>query len=334
VDTLKWAKRGLAFVLLVVLLYLFRPMLSEFGDAAGLVRNADWRWLPVVLLVQIVSYFSLSWLNLLSIQPFPGRISLFKMAGILTSIAFIEVAIPSAGASGVVLRVRLLKKHGGYQFEAATFSMILENTIVAIGLSTIGVLGVSYLFRTGGVAIEDIVRLVGLAALAGGLLYIGWRLLQDVERSQAVLRVSVRLWNRVVGKMKTIDEARAFLRLAEFRQNLKAYTGIPVWKFLAAASGRVVLDVATLGVCFLLYRYAVRPGVLLTGYGLVLLISGLTSLPGGLALIDLSVPVIFERLGAPGSVAIAAGLTYRLVSFWLLRLVGFVNWVILEERSG
>jgi uncharacterized protein (TIRG00374 family) len=97
--------------------------------------------------------------------------------------------------------------------------------------------------------------------------------------------------------------------------------------------GRVALDVASLGACFLAFGYNVPPGVLLTGYGLMLLLSTLSALPGGLGLADASLAVIYARLGAPGAVAVAAALAYRLIAFWLLRFIGFINWQILEAKT-
>jgi uncharacterized membrane protein YbhN (UPF0104 family) len=46
---------------------------------------------------------------------------------------------------------------------------------------------------------------------------------------------------------------------------------------------------------------------------------------------DASVPVIFSWLGVAGAVALAAGLTYRLIAFWLVRFVGFFSWLDLER---
>jgi uncharacterized protein (TIRG00374 family) len=66
---------------------------------------------------------------------------------------------------------------------------------------------------------------------------------------------------------------------------------------------------------------------------LVLVLSGLAALPGGLGLVDASLAVIFARLGAPGAVAVAAALSYRLIAFWLVRFIGFVSWQILEARA-
>jgi hypothetical protein len=35
-----------------------------------------------------------------------------------------------------------------------------------------------------------------------------------------------------------------------------------------------------------------------------------------------------------GSVALAAGLTYRLIAFWLLRFIGFISWQLLESKKS
>jgi uncharacterized protein (TIRG00374 family) len=121
--------------------------------------------------------------------------------------------------------------------------------------------------------------------------------------------------------------------LNTFRQNLGQYRRVPVWKFCLAAFGKVLLDVATLGAGFLLFNYAIFPGTLLTGYGLVLTFSGIAVLPGGLGMVDAYVPVLFSWLAVPGAVALAAGLTYRLIAFWLVRFAGFISWQYLEARQ-
>jgi uncharacterized protein (TIRG00374 family) len=105
------------------------------------------------------------------------------------------------------------------------------------------------------------------------------------------------------------------------------------WPFLLTAGTRVLLDVATLGVCLAIFHYNMPIGALLTAYGLTLVMSGLAALPGGLGLAELSLAVIYAKLGAPGSVAVAAALSYRLIAFWLIRFVGFITWQVLEVRS-
>jgi uncharacterized protein (TIRG00374 family) len=71
---------------------------------------------------------------------------------------------------------------------------------------------------------------------------------------------------------------------------------------------------------------------LVIGYGLILTFSGVAALPGGLGMADAYVPVIFSWLDIPSSVALAAGLVYRLIAYWLLRFAGYICWQIIEAR--
>lgn len=327
-----WLQRALALATLSVAVYLFLPLLRELRAAGNLILQASWLWLPAALGVQLTSYGFLTWLNLLALRPFPGRIGFGRMAATLTSMAFIEVAIPSAGASGVVLRARLLGKHG-YSLEASTFSLAVENAFIGLAMGSLSLAGLIHLLQRGELNSGQVARLALLGAATVVAVVALWHVIADQDRSRQALGLLVRGWNGIAGRWRRVDPAGLEPRLADFRANLEQLRRVPLWMFLLAAAGRAALDVATLGICFLLYGHAIPPGTLLTGYGLILLMSGLASLPGGLGVADVSVPIIFARLGEPGAVALAAGLTYRLIAWWLLRFVGFVSWQVMEART-
>ncbi len=107
-----WLHRAIALVALGVVAYLFWPLLKEIRAAARLFASAHWGWLAAAVLLQLGSYSSLTWLNVLAMRPFPGRIGFWRLMCVLTAMAFITSAVPSAGASGVVLRARLLARYG------------------------------------------------------------------------------------------------------------------------------------------------------------------------------------------------------------------------------
>ena len=178
--------------------------------------------------------------------------------------------------------------------------------------------------------------LAGLAiavVLAGGLLYFAARKREPGKRWVSRF---VSLWNRLMLKLHrpVYDLAQAAARVDDFYDGLEHLERTPPWPFLLLAFARIALDVATLGACFLAFRRAISPGILLTGYGLTLLLSGLAALPGGLGLADVSLAGLYAKLGAHDAAltAAAAALAYRLIAFWLLRLLGFVSWQILESK--
>lgn len=328
---LKWIKPLVSLLLFAVLLYFFWPLLAEIKAAGYLLQQASWLWLPVALFFQLVSYLFLTWLNILALQPFSGRIGFWQLARLLTAMAFIQVAIPSAGASGAALRVRLLGKFG-YKSEESLFSLAVETMAEIIAIITIAIFGLSYLFSASILSTGDLtwMLVVGLATLA--CLWLVWRLLSDRAGSLRVLDLFTRAWNRLLGRFWRIDSSAAASRLETFQANLRNYRQAPLWKFCLAAYGKVFLDIATLWAGFFLVGYALSVDKLVLGYSLILTASGLAILPGGLGMTDAYVPVIFSWLNTPGSVALVAGLVYRMISYWLLRFIGFINWLVIEAR--
>jgi uncharacterized protein (TIRG00374 family) len=328
----RWWRLVLSVVLLGLLLYFFWPLLGEIKAAADLFRTAEWIWLLVAILVQVFSYSFLTWLNALSLQPFSGQIRFIPLAGVLTSMAFIAVAIPSAGLSGVALRVHLLRKYD-YLPEESLFSLVVETTLEFIALATVAVIGIIYLIQSGGLTPINvlILALLGVLIIIIGLLT--WRVLSSYERSKLALEKFVRFWNRFGKRFDPLDFEELDGRLVYFNENLRRYPRSSMLKLPLSAYGKVILDVITLGVCFRLFGYTIATDTLLIGYGLILTVSGVSALPGGLVMTEAFVPVIFSRLGVPGSVALAAGLTYRLIAFWLVRFIGYISWLILERRK-
>lgn len=329
-----WLQRGLALLAFGVALYLFWPLLGELRAAARIFIAARWEWFPLVLGIQAVSYALLAWLNELALSPFSGRpLGLGRMAALLASMAFIEVAIPSAGASGVVLRARLLGKHG-YSPEASLFTLGVETFFLGVIWSGVALIGLTYLLFNGALHGWQVALVLSLALAVGLSLWYGWRLLDDPHRSRALLLRGVRFWNRrVIRPLPVLDQGKIESRLEQFQSALSRLRRVPLWKFLTAAMGRVLFDMATLEACFLFFGEPLSPVVLLIGYSLILTVSGLAALPGGLGLADLSIPGLFLKLGVQGAVALSAGLTYRLIAFWLVRFVGFLAWQFLESRS-
>lgn len=326
---MKWFKWLLSIVLAAVVLRMLWPMLADYRTVAGLFRTAHWGWLPVILAVAVVSYLSLTWLNLTCLRPFPGRVGWGHMTGSLTAVAFIEVALPSAGVSGFALRARLLGLYG-YSLEASSFSFILESIFLLIAMTSVGVFGIVHLLRTGEVSNLQLLKLGGLAFGVAVAVWMAWRLINDFDRSRRLVVWFARRWNRWFARWQPIDLPETEQRLHEFQDHLALLKDIPQWRFFAAAYGRVMLDVASFGLCFHLFGQSVGIGQLFTGYSLMLLMSALAALPGGTVTADMATALVFAKLGVEQSHALAASLIYRLVAFWLMRLCGFVYWQVME----
>lgn len=328
-----WLKRALVLLALAVVLYLFWPLLGELRQAVSLFQQVYWGWLIAALVIQLLSYICLTTLNYLLLTPFEGHIGFWRLLATLTAMAFIEVAVPSVGASGAILRARLLGRNG-YSVEASTFSLLLEVVYLGLALGVVSLSGLSYLLRTGMLSLGQEILLgsvISLALILAGLIF--W-LERDWQRARRAATWLIRRWNRLMARFDRpkYPEEKGLARLDNFYGGLLRVNPRLRGLYLLAAASRVMLDVASLGACFVAFGHLISPGILLTGYGLMMLLSGLAALPGGLGLADVSMAVIYARLGAPGAVALAVTLTYRLIAFWLLRFIGFISWQVLEAR--
>jgi len=102
---------------------------------------------------------------------------------------------------------------------------------------------------------------------------------------------------------------------------------------LLGAAINVVFDMLTLYLVFIAANHPVTPGVLLTGYGLPLLM-GKTAfiLPGGVGIIEGTMTALYTGLGVPNGTTVAVVLIYRFLSFWLPTLIGFLLMLFLQRR--
>jgi glycosyltransferase 2 family protein len=328
-----WIRRLLSVLAFGVVIYLFWPLIGELSNVVDLFKHAEWIWLGLAVSIQFISYTCLTELNYLLLSPFAGKIGFWRLMAILPAMAFIEVALPSAGLSGVILRAHLLGKNG-YSAEVSSFTLLMETVYFAVVMMIVSIVGVSYLLKRGEIHPIQLasLTLIMMLLIGGGILL--YRTAQDKQRGMMWAGWLSKRWNqmmRAFGRPAMPVES-LIERVDRFYDGLSGLKRVPPILLWALAFARIALDIATLGLSFVAFHFAISSGILLTGYGLVLVFSGLAALPGGLGLVDASLAVIFARLGAPGAVAIAAALSYRLIAFWGIRIIGFVSWQVLEAQ--
>lgn len=96
----------------------------------------------------------------------------------------------------------------------------------------------------------------------------------------------------------------------------------------------VLFDMLTLYFLFIAAGHPVSPGILLTGYGLPLLLGRMAFvIPGGVGVIEGTMVALYDSLGIPDPVTVVVVLAYRILSFWLPLLLGFPLVGILQRKT-
>lgn len=101
-----------------------------------------------------------------------------------------------------------------------------------------------------------------------------------------------------------------------------------------AAVFNTFFDMFTLYLLFIAVGHSVSLGVLLTGYGLPLLLGKIAFfIPGGVGVVEGTMATLYDALGVPDPITVVVILTYRMLSFWIPTLLGFPL-VAYLQRSG
>jgi uncharacterized protein (TIRG00374 family) len=97
------------------------------------------------------------------------------------------------------------------------------------------------------------------------------------------------------------------------------------WHFLAlGAFLNVAFDMLTLYFLFIASGEPISLGVLLSGYGLPLLLGKMAfMIPGGVGVVESSMAALYNGLGISNATTVVVVLGYRLISFWIPSLSGF-----------
>ncbi len=328
-------RREGALTLAIALLALLGVIVvvSSWGEIYKVLAQADWRLLPVVLLLTAVSYACLS----ISFAISSGVFGVQMSPKDLFYVGFVSYALDylmaSAGTAGFSIRMLFFKRRGlpvrdilaASLFHSALNNLILlvlipvgfvylilnhplpRSVFVGLGLTT-GVLFILVVFAALVIFIGGVrnltLRLVGRA----------WRLVARRDATPQLKDLESALAYGVTG-IRNRPEVLALL--------------------LALVAADWAFSVGTLGFCFGALGTPVGVGVLLTGFTIGVVAGLLSMVPGGLGVQEGSMAAVFALLGVSFGHAVLAAILFRIVYYFVpfLFSLGFYR-RLLRRRTG
>jgi len=300
------------FVSLAIAFYVLIPQLADVSGVWSKLRAADWTWALYALVASALTYVGAA-IGLLGAVP--GRIPFIGTIGTQLAGSFINRIVP-ARVGGIATNVRFLQKQG-LDLPVASSSVGLQQVsglLVHLGLSAVFLLWAG---RSGLGAFEFLPStqavLIGLTAILAlsGLLFLlpmGRRVLR--KRVLPILKRSGQGIGEVARrplKLTALFGGSAFLTLSY----------IAALVFSVHAFGPTGVSVATLGVVFLLGSA----------------ISAAAPTPGGIGAVEAALIAGLTAVGLDREVAVPAVFLYRIATFWLPILPGWIAFVLLQRRG-
>ena len=302
----------LVFVSLAVAFYLLIPQLADVSGVWSKLKEADWTWALYALGASALTYVGAS-IGLLGAVP--RRVPFVPAFATQLAGSFVNRIVP-ARVGGMATNVRFLQKQGiGLPVASSSVGLQqLSGLLMHLSLSVIFLLwagrsGVgAFDFLPSGQAV--LIGLTTIFALSGLLFLLpaGRRVLR--KRVMPILRRS----GQGMGEV-----ARRPFKLAELFGGSMFLTLSYITAFVCSvhAFGPSGVSVASIGVVFLLGSA----------------ISSAAPTPGGIGAVEAALIAGLTGVGLDRDVAVPAVFLYRIATFWLPILPGWIAFVLLQRRG-
>jgi undecaprenyl-diphosphatase len=290
--------------------YFLLPQLAHVDDSFAALGSANWAWLVLSLVASLATY-ALAAVSLAG--SVPGHIPLVPTIGVQMASSFVNRVTP-ANVGGMTLNVRFLRKAGLEPAVAVTGVGVnsAAGAVVHIGLMA---LFFAWAGQGGGGAFKIpsgsklLVVVVALFVLAG--------IVAATRRGRRLVRTHV-----VANVKRSFSSiaalARSPLKLAAL---FGGSTGVTL-AYVVALAGAVA---------------AFHGGLSFADVGAVYLgasvIAAASPTPGGLGALEAAMVAGLTGVGMASGPAVAAVLSYRLVTYWLPILPGWISIRVLLRRE-
>jgi uncharacterized membrane protein YbhN (UPF0104 family) len=318
----------LGFGVAVLVLWVLASHRDELSGLSDVFGSLNWWWFPPAVAAEALSFVCFAGMQYQLLRS--GRLAVPRLA--LLKMTFASQALtnslPGGSAAATVYGFRWYRRFGA-DGTLATWSLLGALVASIVSLSLVAAAGL-VLATEAGASFDLIPVIVGvlLLAVAAGALFVYERPLVLVTtwavrasrsitgrpRGDAAAQIG-----KVIGWMKVV-------RLGWRQIGVIVLWGTANWLFDCA--------------CFAMMFLAVHAGIpwkgLLLAYGAGQLAATLPITPGGLGAVEGSITIALVAFGGARVTTVDAVLMYRIISFWLVLVVGWALWgeLAFEVRRG
>ena len=290
--------------------YFILPQLAQVGSSWHAIQSAQWEWVPVVIAMSALTYLA-SAVSLLG--GVPGRVPFWPTVLTQAASSFINRVSP-ANVGGMALNARFLQKSG---VEPAA-------GVAAVGLSALA-----------GAVVHGILLLVFFVWASRGLAH-AFKL-----PSSSKLLLILAVLAALVGILLATRRGRRFAAtqvlkaLRSASASLRRVAASPV-KLALLVGGSAMVTLAYIGGLAASVQ-AFGGGVGFAEIGAVYMaasaIAAASPTPGGLGAIEAALVAGLTGVGLSPGAAVSSVLTYRLATYWLPVVPGWVSLSFLQRRN-
>jgi uncharacterized protein (TIRG00374 family) len=307
-----------------VSLYLVAPSLLEVLGSWRDVTRLDLVWLPVMLVLQSLSFACLWAVQRIALHDPPwGPVVSSQLAG--NALAKI---VPGGGAVGATVQYRMLVESGVSRSDAVS-------GVTAVNLLVYGVLLAMPVLAIPAIVRGTVSRSLVETALIGLVVFAALAALTTAALAfDGPLHFVGRTIQRVRARLRPHAEPITDLpeRLLTARDRILRALG-PHWhKAVVMTVGRWAFDYATLLAALAAVGSAPRPVLVLLAFCAAQVLALVPVTPGGLGFVEAGLTALLALAGVGAGNAVLATFSYRLFNYWLPLPAGFAAFVVFRRH--
>ena len=290
--------------------YFILPQIAQVGDSWRAFQSAHWAWVPVIVVMSLLTYLAG---GIGMSGTVPQHVPFGPVLGVQFASSFVNRVSP-ANVGGMAANVRFLQKCGvepGAAVSAvglnSAVGAIVHIVLIAIFFTWSGSdLGKAFSLPSGS---KVLLVLAIVAALLGGLMFTRWGRKTIVRPLVKGVRAAAVNFAQVV---------RSPMKLAGLFGGSAGVTLAYIGALVAAVNAfNGGLPIAKVGAVYLAASA----------------LAAATPTPGGLGAIEAALVAGLTGIGMESGPAVSAVLTYRLCTYWLPIVPGWLAWVYLQRRE-
>jgi undecaprenyl-diphosphatase len=290
--------------------YFVLPQLAQVGSSWHALQSAHWAWLPVIIASSAVTYLASA---AALIGAVPGRVPFWPATLTQAASSFVNRISP-ANIGGMALNARFLQKNG----------VSPSAGVAAVGVNAL--MG----------AVAHLLLLVIFFVLAGHRLTQAFRL-PPASKLLLALAVVAALAGLVLASRRgrRFAVTRLWPGVRSAAASLRTVAASPI-KLTLLTGGSALITLAYIGgLVASVQAFGGHAGIAEIGavYLGAAIIAAASPTPGGLGAIEAALVAGLTGIGVPPGPAVSAVLAYRLATYWLPVLPGWLCLRFLQNRQ-
>lgn len=300
--------------------HLILPQITALQNSWQVITKMILWAVCLALVAQILSYLGNGYLlqNTLAI----ARQGVSLIRSTLIVLGAFSVGLVAWGTVGSSAAIYHWTSNDEGNVEGATLASLLPPLFNNVLLVLLSIIGLIHLLLIHNLSKN---QLIGFGTMLVSLVFVGGLAILAVRYRQKSIHVIEWITSRLARLSRKAYDPKPT------RDNVNNIFGAwdalwkGAWQPLAlGAILNVAFDILTLYFLFIAAGNSISFGVLITGYGLPLLLGKMAFvIPGGVGVIESSMAALYNGLGVPSATTVVVILGYRLLSFWIPSLSGF-----------